>query len=143
MGSPLLFIYISQPGSSAWVVRCVVSGTVDALWVVMRAFRVLSVFLAFILRVFCRSMFGTDAVYAPWLAAAAACRVCEIVTVVDPLRFDLVAGVAVIASEKHAVSLVVNCVYLVAEGDHYGAWSTLSIALCDQYPGVVVQIYFY
>ena len=60
------------PHRAAWVVRCVVSGTVNARWVVVRAFRVLSALLAFMLGVFCRSIFGTSVVYAPWFTAAAA-----------------------------------------------------------------------
>ena len=52
-----------------------------------------------------------------WFEAAAVCRVCEFVAVevsVGSFRFDVVSGVAVVASEEHAVSLIVSCVCLVA-----------------------------
>ena len=40
-------------------------------------------------------MVSAGAVYTPWLAAAAACQVCEFVAVkapVNPFRFDVVRG---------------------------------------------------
>ncbi len=54
---------------------------------------------------------------------------------IDPLRFDVVPGVAVVASVEHAVSFVVGGVCLVAEGDHYGAVvDVVHCPPCDQYP---------
>ena len=67
-----------------------------------------SAFLAFVLGVFCRNMLGAGAMYASRFAVAAACRVCESVTVegsVDSARFDAVSGVAVAASEEYTVNL--------------------------------------
>ena len=55
---------------------------------------------------------------------------------VDPLRFDVVPGVAVVAFEEHAVSFIVRCVCLVVGGDRYGAVvNAAHCPLCDQYPG--------
>ena len=71
----------------------------------MRTFLVLSAFLASVLGAFCRSTCGS---------AAAACRVCEFVVVEasdDSVRFDVVSGVAVAASEEYAVRFIVS---------HYG-----------------------
>ena len=66
-------------------------------------------------------MFGTGATYTPWFTAAATCWVCEFVTIeasVYPLRFDVVSGVAMAASEEDSVGFEVYSVYFVAEGDH-------------------------
>ena len=49
------------------------------------------------------------------------CQVCEFVTIeasVYPLRFDVVSGIAVAASEEDSVGFEVYGVYFVAEGDH-------------------------
>jgi len=55
---------------------------------------------------------------------------------VDPLRFDVVLDVAVVASEKHAVGFVVSCACLVAESDHYRAMvDVVHCPLCEQYLG--------
>ena len=98
-----------------------------------------SAFLAFVLGVFCRNMFGAGAMYASWFAAAAACRVREFVAVeasVDSSRFDVVPGIAVAASEEYTVSFIVKCVYLVTEGDHYGVVAdVVQGASCNQYSG--------
>ena len=69
-------------------------------------------------------MVSAGAVYTPWLAAAAACRVCEFMAVKasdNPFRFDVIPGVAVLAPEEDTVSFVVCCVRFVAEGDHDGS----------------------
>ena len=58
---------------------------------------------AVVLGVLCQNAFGAGPLYAPWFAAAAVCRVCEFVAVetsVDASRFNLVSGVAVLASEE-------------------------------------------
>ena len=65
-------------------------------------------------------MVSAGAVYTPWLAAAATYRVCECVAVkafVNPFRFDVIPGVAVVAPED-VISFVVFCVRFIAEGDH-------------------------
>ena len=66
-------------------------------------------------------MISTGTVYAPWLAVAAACRVCEFMAVKasdDPFRFDVISGEAVLAPEEDSVGFVVCCVRFVVEGDH-------------------------
>ena len=75
--SPLRFIHIGRPGSFAaeFPLQCTHTR---------------------LLTVFCRSMFGTEAVYVP---ASTVCRACDFATVGasdDPLRFDIVPGVAVV-----------------------------------------------
>ena len=62
-------------------------------------------------------------VYAPWFAAAAACRVRAFEASVSSLRFDVVSRVAVVASGEHAVRSVMSCVCLVGSvfsGRHDG-----------------------
>ena len=87
--------------------------------------------MIFTLRCFCgpfadlprHGQYWCSVVYTPWLAAAAACQVCEFVAVkapVNPFRFDIIPGLAVVAPEEDAISLVVFCVRFVAEGDHDG-----------------------
>ena len=61
-------------------------------------------------------MVSAGAVDKPWLAAAAARQVCELVGVkapVNPFRFDVIPGVAVVAPEENTISLVVFCVRFV------------------------------
>ena len=69
-------------------------------------------------------MVSASAVDTPWLAAAAARQVCEFVAVkapANPFRFDVIPGVAVVAPEEDAISLVVLCVRFVTEGHHDGS----------------------
>ena len=77
--------------------------------------------------------------YASWYAAAATCRACEFVAIdarAGSSRFDVVPGVAVDASEEYTVSCIVNYLYLVVEGDHFGAVvDVVQGASCNQYSG--------
>ena len=110
-----------EPPWAPWVVFRVVSIAVGALQVIVRALYVFpAVFFAHVFGVVCRGMFSAGAVYTPWLAAAAACQARKFVAVkafVNPFRFDVVPGVAVVAPEEDTISFIVFCVRFVAEGD--------------------------
>ena len=84
-------------------------------------------------------MLGAGEMYASRVAATAPCQVCEFEAVeasVDSSRFNVVSGIAVAASDEYTVSFRVKCVYLVTEGNHYGAVvDVVQGASCDQYSG--------
>ncbi len=58
---------------------------------------------------------------------------------VDPLRFDVVLGVAVVASEKHAVGFVVSCAFSLRKATIMGRCPLSSARAVS---GVVVPTYF-
>ena len=63
-----------------------VSIAVGAFQVIVRPLYVLPTFFAYVFWVVCRGMVSAGAVDTPWLAAAAACQVCEFVAVKAPVR---------------------------------------------------------
>ena len=111
-----------------------VSVAVGTFEVIVRAFRALFAFLALMSRMLCRSVLSAGALYAPWFTVISSCWVCEFVAVealVYPLRFGIGPDIAVVAPEEYA-RLAVDCVRLVAGGDHY--WSvvdTVQGSSCD------------
>ena len=69
--------------------------------------------------------------YTPWFTAAATCQVCEFVTIeasVYPLRFDIVSGIAMAASEEDSIGFEAYGIYFIVEGDHDGA--VVNIVYC-------------
>ena len=117
-----------HPHQAAWFVLCMVSVTVSAVWVIACAFLVLLCSLHLCLG--CSAETYLVLVQCTHLVLGLQLPVeCEFVAVeasVDSSCFNVVSGVAVPASEEYTISFIVECTYLVMEGDDYGAVSTLS-----------------
>ena len=93
------------------------------------------------LGVLCQNAFGSNALYATWFAAAAACRMCKFVAVevsVDSSRFNVVSRVAALASEGYTVAAESGS---LQNATIVGPWSTLSKVLRAISIRVVVPTY--